>query len=424
MKRKKWLIMAATGMIATMMLTSPAMAEADSEIDISTTDNFDGFQSGNIYQYTEGPASGTDAVLYPEGDMLPYPIDIQLFSQGELNYLHKTYTVAANYDPTLLVEKDFSQGGYRYRFSEIIQRDSIAGFAAKTAHQSKSVESETDDEAALLALLGDKLPYSDADGYEGELFLMPETLSVRETGSMPYSYTVTAIRKYEGLENKDWGLVPKTTEKNGMTLKLEDIDWQESGSRSVGYSEIPSSYTAIAHYSGIASGTKASGYVATASYSGEVEKETIGKNTYTIVYEGEQIVVPFNFAPLIIAGLIIAGCIVAVVVLWRLRRNVTIYILQQGVPELYAKVRVSPKNPVLDLSKITDVGVRLVFDKRFVKALYDQKVFVIGRFTNYRISITGSLVQELPPQRYADGASESARQDWEQGSDFSGGEAE
>ena len=115
---------------------------------------------------------------------------------------------------------------------------------------------------------------------------------------------------------------------------------------------------------------------------------------------------PFNFVPLILAGVVVAGCIVAAVQFWRMRKNVTIYTLQQGVPELYAKVRVSPKNPVLDLSKITDVGVRLVFDKRFVKSLYDQKVFVIGRFTNYRIGITGSLVQELPPQRYADGAPE------------------
>ena len=152
----------------------------------------------------------------------------------------------------------------------------------------------------------------------------------------------------------------------------------------------------------MASGTKTSGYLATATFTGEAVKQTAGKNTYTIVYEGEQIVVPFNFVPFIIAGVVVAGCIVATVVLWRLRRNVTIYTLQQGVPELYAKVRVSPKNPVLDLSRITDAGVRLVFDKRFVKSLYDQKVFVIGRFTNYRINITGSLVQELPAQRTAE----------------------
>ena len=395
MRRKKWLLMTATGLIATMMLASPAMAA-----EITVTDNPD---SSGIYEIPQEPAAPAGAGQLPQGDSLPYPEDVQLRTQGELNYLYKTYTVAANYNPDLLVEEDFSQGGYRYRFSEIIQKEAISGTAVKVVTQSKSAESETDEEAALLALFDEKLPYSDAEGYKGELLLMPETLSVRETGEEPYSYTVTAVREYEDLAGKDWSLVPKTTVQNGMTLKLRNIEWQETATESMGYSEIPTAYTAVAHYSGLASGTKATGYLATVSYSGEVEKEAIGRNTYTIVYEGEQIIVPFNFAPLIIAGAIVAGCIVAAVLLWRLRKNVTIYTLEQGVPSLYAKVRVSPKNPVLDLSKITDVGVRLVFDKRFVKSLYDQKVFVIGRFTNYRIGITGSLVQELPPQRYSDG---------------------
>ena len=292
------------------------------------------------------------------------------------------------------MEDPFSQGGYRFRFSEIIQRDSTPGSTGKTVSQTKSVESATDDRATLLALMGDKLSYSDADGYKGELSLVPESLSVTETGKESYSYTVTDTKYIEDLENKDWALIPKTTQKNGLTLALQDVDWQTEG-----YNEASISYTAIAKYSAVASGTKTSGYLATGTFTGEVVKQTAGKNTYTIVYEGEQIVVPFNFAPIIIAGAVVAGCIVAAVVLWRLRRNVTIYTLQQGVPELYAKVRVSPKNPVLDLSRITDAGVRLVFDKRFVKSLYDQKVFVIGRFTNYRINITGSLVQELPAQQ-------------------------
>lgn len=399
MKRKKWLLMTGAGLVAVMMLTCPAMAEDSSTAEVSITDNTQEL-SGEIYQLPESPDIGTES--YIQNSAAPYPVDIQLQVQGELRYLYKTYTVAANYSPDLLVEEPFSQGGYRYRLSEIIQREAIPGSQTKSVTQSKSVESETDDEATLLALLGEHLSYSDADGYRGELSLQPETLRITESGSEPYSYTVTANREYKGLENKDWALIPKTTEQYGMTLQLRDVDWEVTDSTSMGYSEIPTSYTATAHYSGLASGTKAAGYLATANYSGEVEKEAIGKNTYTIVYEGEQIIVPFNFAPLIIAGVIVAGCIVAAIILWRTRKNVTIYTLQQGVPELYAKVRLSPKNPVLDLSKITDAAVRLVFDKRFVKALYDQKVFVIGRYTNYRISITGSLVQELPPQRYAE----------------------
>lgn len=389
MKQKKWLFRAASGMVATILLVLPAYA---AEPNITITDNA---PSGGIYQLQ--PEAEKAPLPSEKGTTTPYPIDIQLSEQGGRSFLYKTYTVAAGYAPDQLVEDPFSQGGYRFRFSEIIQRESIPGSTSKPVSQTKLVESATDDRAALLALLGDRLSYSDADGYKGELSLVPESLSVTETGKEPYSYTVTDTKYIEDLENKDWALIPKTTQKNGLTLALQDIDWQTEG-----YNDDPTGYTAIAKYSAVASGTKTSGYLATATFTGEAVKQTAGKNTYTIVYEGEQIVVPFNFVPFIIAGVVVAGCIVAAVVLWRLRRNVTIYTLQQGVPELYAKVRVSPKNPVLDLSRITDAGVRLVFDKRFVKSLYDQKVFVIGRFTNYRINITGSLVQELPAQRTAE----------------------
>lgn len=405
MKQKKWLFRAASGMVATILLTLPAYA---AEPNITITDNA---PSGSIYQLQ--PEAEKAPVPNQKGTTTPYPIDIQLSEQSGRSFLYKTYTVAADYAPDQLVEDPFSQGGYRFRFSEIIQRDSTPGSTGKPVSQTKSVESATDDRAALLALLGDKLPYSDADGYKGELSLVPESLSVTETGKEPYSYTVTDTKYIEDLENKDWALIPKTTQKNGLTLALQDVDWQTEG-----YNEASISYTAIAKYSAVASGTKTSGYLATGTFTGEAVKQTAGKTTYTIVYEGEQIVVPFNFAPIIIAGAVVAGCIVAAVVLWRLRRNVTIYTLQQGVPELYAKIRVSPKNPVLDLSRITDAGVRLVFDKRFVKSLYDQKVFVIGRFTNYRINITGSLVQELPAQQKEEA---SASQE-ENTSSFDGGE--
>ena len=416
MKQKKLLLIAAAGAIMTVMLASPAIAAEQPGTDITVTDN-PAWTTEN-----SGSSQATIPVLSGQSSDqgTPYPTDIQLFEQGDRNYLYKTYSVASNYSPDLLVEDPFSQGGYRYEFSEIIQRDSIPGSTSKTVSQTRSVESDTDDRAEVLALFEDQIPYSDADGYEGDLFLRADSLSITENGREPYSYTLTETKSFEGLDSNDLAAIPKTVVKNGVTLSLQDVDWQVTGGESMGYSTVPVEYTAVAQYTAAASGTKATGYTATASYSGEVEKETLGKNTYTIVYEGEQIVVPFNFVPLIIAGVIVAGCIVAAVLIWRTRKNVTIYTLQQGVPELYAKVHVSPKNPVIDLSRISDVGVRLVFDKSFVKALYDQKVFVIGRFNNYRINITGSLVQELPAQRYAEtGVDENL---YEQDDEFDGRE--
>lgn len=395
MKRKKLLILAATSVLLTVLLTVPAVAAE--QVEITVTDN------PPANSQSAPPTAGD----LPQQQTIPYPTDIQLLEQGARNYLYKTYTVAANYNPDLLIEASFSQGGYRYRYSEIIQRESTPASDSKTVTQTKTISCDTDNQAEVLSLLGSTLPYSDADGYQGELFLLPESLIISETGREPYSYTLTETKEFSNLESNDMSFIPKTTVKNGVTLILQNVDWQATESAEMGYSEVASSYNAVAYYSATASGTKATGYSALASFSGNVVKPLVGKNTYTIVYEGEQIIIPFNFAPLIAMGAIIAGCIVAAVMLWRVRKNVTIYTLRQGVPELFGKVRVSPKNPVLDLSRLTDVGVRLVFDKRFVKALYDQKVFVIGKYTNYRINITGSLVQELPAQRLDEGVSET-----------------
>lgn len=400
MKRRKVIIQTTASVILTVLLGVSALADTPST-QISITDST-ASTPGNAFSATPNVTSTTGGL--PQGEPIPYPTDIQLMEQGARNYLYKTYTVAANYEPNLLVESPFSQGGYRYRFSEIIQRDSTPGSVSKTVTQTSTVASSTDNKAEILALFGDKLPYSDSDGYEGELFLIPESLTISESGQTSYSYTVSETKQFDNLDSNDMAYIPKTMVKNGMTLPLQDVDWQVTDSQSMGYSTVANKYTATAYYSAPATGTKASGYTATASFSGNVVKQMIGKNTYTIVYEGEQIVIPFDFVPVILAGVVVAGCIVAAILLWRMRKNVTIYTLQQGVPELYAKIRISPKNPVLDLSRLTDVAVRLVFDKQFVKALYDQKVFVIGRFTNYRINITGSLVQELPAQRNAEGA--------------------
>lgn len=399
MRRKRLLILAAAGMIVSAMLSLPVAAAEQAGTSIPAPPPVG-------QEDSQAPPTGGNAFTgdLPQSETVPYPTDIQLLEQGARNYLYKTYTVAANYEPDLLVEPPFSQGGYRYRFSEIIQRDSTPASNTKTVTENKTVDSSTNDQAEILALFGGKLPYSDAEGYEGELFLIPESLIISESGRTSYSYTVSGTQRLENLDSNDMAYVPKTMEKNGLTLTLQNVDWQITGSDDMGYSQVANQYTAVAYYSAPATGSKASGYTATASFSGEVTKLMVGKSTYTIVYEGEQIVIPFNFVPLIIAGVIIAGCIVAAILLWRLRRNVTIYTMQFGVPELYGKARISHKEAKLDLSRLPDVAVRLVFDRKLVKKLYDHKVFVIGRHTNFQINLTGGLVTELPAQHNAEGA--------------------
>lgn len=243
----------------------------------------------------------------------------------------------------------------------------------------------------------ERLPYVDDDGYQGSLLLVPESLHIAEAGRSPYSYTVSETRKYSDLSRNDPSLVPKSIDKNGMPLSLQGIDWQVVSSDDMGYSQVPTGYTAVATYSGLASGSKVSGYIASVTYSGEVTKKLAGKSTYTIVYEGEQIVIPFNFIPLLVAGLIVTGCIVLCVVLWRNRKNVEIYTMQQGEPVLYGKVRVKPNCPVIDMRNV-ETEAKVVLSDRLQKQLmaFDSTIVVRGRYQTYTYSTNQNRRLSIP----------------------------
>lgn len=328
-------------------------------------------------------------------ETIPYPADIQILQQGGRNFLHKTFTVPTDFDPGRLIQPDFTRGGYLYRHIDTILRESTSSTASKTVTEIRTVNSDTSDRAAILVMLGNRLLYSNADGFTGELFLMPESLSILETGRESFSYTVSDVRRFEGLSDNDMAHIPRYVTKNDRTLTLQSVDWQVTGTQAMGVSGVPASYTAIAHYSAPATGTRASGYTATAIFSGEVSREVEGINTFTIVYEGERIIIPFNYMPLIVAGLIIAGCIVALILLWRLRKNVEVYVYRAGVPELYAKMRVSIKKPIIELRQLSDVEIRLMFDKFFAKKLMDQRIFVVSKHRNTRFDLNGMRVVDL-----------------------------
>lgn len=79
MKQKKWLRLAASGVIATIMLAIPAYAE---EPNITITNNA---SSGSVYQIQ--PEAEKAPILKGEGTTTPYPIDIQLSEQGSRSFL-------------------------------------------------------------------------------------------------------------------------------------------------------------------------------------------------------------------------------------------------------------------------------------------------------------------------------------------------
>ena len=99
-----------------------------------------------------------------------------------------------------------------------------------------------------------------------------------------YSYTLKDTREYTGLDRNDPYYIPKSAEKNGVTLTLADVQWIPMASAGDN-SEVPSLYKATAVYTGTAWGSKADGYLVTASYTGEATKTEEGQKMVSIVYE-------------------------------------------------------------------------------------------------------------------------------------------
>ena len=83
--------------------------------------------------------------------------------------------------------------------------------------------------------------------------------------------------------------VPSTTVKNGITLKLSNVNWQVQSTDLVDDVLVPASYVAVATYTGTAWYQAATGYITTADYVGTVTSAGVRSITYTLTYTGTPI---------------------------------------------------------------------------------------------------------------------------------------
>ena len=198
----------------------------------------------------------------------------------------KTYTIAPGADPQQLIEEPFVLEGYRYTFADIVKTDNLAE-GTKTHTETVTVETSKDDLDVILEQLAPTIEYDDGC-YSGTLSLDHTSLRTEATGYSSRSYTVSDTKTIGLLDRNDMSYVPATTVKNGVTLNLNGVDWQITGTDLVGEVLTPSSWQAVASYSGKAYYKAADGYITTAEYVGEISKSGVESITYTLTYLGEE----------------------------------------------------------------------------------------------------------------------------------------
>lgn len=102
---------------------------------------------------------------------------------------------------------------------------------------------------------------------------------------------------------------------------------------------------------GTAYGANVTEYTSTATYLGEVTKETIGSVTYAVVYEGSMIPLPAPvYWPYFLAGGLLIAAAIAGAVLWHNRRNAKIYALIDGEYRVVQRIRINYIDPIIDLT--------------------------------------------------------------------------
>lgn len=212
-----------------------------------------------------------------------YPIAIETAEDAGVRLLVKTFLVPEGTDPQALIEESLTRRGITYQVSDILLRELEGDSQTKPVTKTVTTPAETDDTEELLALLAPTLAYSE-DGYTGALSLDPSSISAKAADTTSYSYTLKDTREYTGLDRNDPYYIPKSAEKNGVTLTLADVQWTPMASAGDN-SEVPSLYKATAVYTGTAWGSKADGYLVTASYTGEATKAAEGQKMVSIVYE-------------------------------------------------------------------------------------------------------------------------------------------
>ena len=239
-----------------------------------------------------------------------YPVEIQTAEEDGTKLLVKTFVVPENTSPQVLIEEGLTRRGAQYEVSDILRRELDGEQEQKTVSQTVMLEADTNRRNEILSLLEPSIEYQE-NGFSGTLSLNLDSIQTEVTDTSRYSYTLKDTREYMGLERNDPYYVPKTAEKNGVTLKLSHVNWVPMAS-SADNSSVPSLFKATAEYSGTAWGSKEDGYLVTASYTGEVSKTMPGEAVYSIIYEEVKApaILPesleFDWKPILTALLAIA----------------------------------------------------------------------------------------------------------------------
>ena len=222
---------------------------------------------------------------------LVFPVHVWESNENGRREIVRVYELREHESPAYIPRESFERDGFFFQFAEMIRRE-MPVHSSREHVETVTVTTQTNDLATILALLNPTLEFVSDDGHFGVLTLDVATIRIESQGTRSSSHAVTRTREFPHLSNTDTALIPRSITENGRTYNLTNVDWQAQGSTAVDYTQIATSFTAVATFTGSATRTTTIGYTTTAEYRGQISKITAGRTEYTAYFIGIPIVTP------------------------------------------------------------------------------------------------------------------------------------
>ena len=220
------------------------------------------------------------------------PQEVIMGISGDCKTVEKVYVLPKDSDENLIPKEAFTENDVEYIFEEMKVKDNSEE-DTKEYSENVNYHTSTNDAETVVALFSPTVEVTTEDGYVGTLTFDHSTLELTPAGYSNRKFTVTEERSYPNLASADTSLVPKTIDKDGITLTLADIEWITAADETINVTEVAVRYTANAIYTGTETKTYVNGYTASADYKGTVTKAVNDTVTYTAVFkENKETPVP------------------------------------------------------------------------------------------------------------------------------------
>lgn len=215
-------------------------------------------------------------------------VDMETYEKDGKKYIEKTYVIDVDEDISDVADGTFELDGYSY--SQIdIKSEPIVETEEKEVEQLEKASVAAQGAQEIYKTIGETIEYADEDGFHGELKPDPESVKYYTSGYSSKTMTKTGSQMYYNLSSMDTSQIPKMIWRDGISLKLTDIQWVGDNRLASADTAVGNNFAAKGFYTGTYQVNMPSGYIAEVLYKGTVEKEISEQTAYTVTYVGEEI---------------------------------------------------------------------------------------------------------------------------------------